>query len=288
MWRSGSFTRLSPLQPSGQGLWLYFLTCPESTSIPGAIVAGRAQLSETLGWSEKAFMKAFQECFAEGMVKADWKARLIWCRNSLKINPPNNPNVLKNWSHHYLLLPDCELKHIIYQDIKAFVDTLGKGFHKAFMESFGYISNSNSNSNSINISSLVNDGACLTDKPRARIKYPDDFSLWFANYHPERKVGKKAALREWNKTKGDRPELTIMLTNLKAQVKMWSIEKIDKKYIPHPERYLKNHRWDDVLVTIGDKEKFKRELVDELKKDPGNYSDSEIESIVSMHMQMEV
>jgi len=74
MWRYGSsFTKLSPLAPSGQALWLYLLTGDLTTPIPGVINAGRGAVSEALGWDMKAFNKAFQEVFNEGLVKANWK-----------------------------------------------------------------------------------------------------------------------------------------------------------------------------------------------------------------------
>jgi hypothetical protein len=136
IWRSGSFQKLSPLQPSGQALFLYLLTCPESTAIPGTIVAGRAGIAESLGWSLKAFDKAFNEARREGMVKEDWGARLIWLPNAASINPPGNPNILKHWGKHYNMLPDCALKRLIYEELKAFSKGLGKAFEEAFTKAF--------------------------------------------------------------------------------------------------------------------------------------------------------
>jgi hypothetical protein len=137
MWRSGSFSRLSPVQPSGQGLWLYLLTCPESCSIPGAIVAGRAQLAEALHWPVENFNSCWLEIAGEGMALADWGARLVWLPRGPYENPPLNPNIVKSWAAVYRTLPDCKLKVRIYSDLRDFTKDFGKGFAEAFTEAFG-------------------------------------------------------------------------------------------------------------------------------------------------------
>jgi hypothetical protein len=137
IWRSGSFSRLSPVQASGQALWLYLLTCPESCAIPGAIVAGRAQLAEALAWPLQDFDRCYAEVAAEGMSVADWGARLVWLPRGLYENPPANPNIVKSWAPVFRTLPDCHLKARIYRDLQEFTKAFGKGFAEAFSEAFG-------------------------------------------------------------------------------------------------------------------------------------------------------
>ena len=118
-------------------LCLYLFTGPETTSLPGVIVAGRAQLAEALGWPPKTFDDAFAEVSREGLVMADFEARLIWLPKATKHNPPENPNVVKSWNTHWVLVPECDLKVLIYEHFKGYAEGYGEGYAKAFRQSFG-------------------------------------------------------------------------------------------------------------------------------------------------------
>jgi hypothetical protein len=134
MWGDAKFKSLSPLTPCGQGLWLYLLTGPETSVIPGLFRAGEAGLSEALGWSLKGFREAFAEAFREGIAKADWEARIVWLPNATKYNKPESPNVVKSWEHSWDELPECQLKDEAYEALKAFTEALGEAFAKAFRQ----------------------------------------------------------------------------------------------------------------------------------------------------------
>jgi len=137
IWRSGSFSRLSRVEPSGQALWLYLLTCPESCSIPGVILAGRAQLAEALDWSLRDFDRCYSEIADEHMSLADWNARLVWLARGPYENPPNSVNVVKAWAPVFRTLPDCKLKARIYRDLRHFTKAYGDAFGLAFTDAFG-------------------------------------------------------------------------------------------------------------------------------------------------------
>lgn len=132
IWGDEKFSSLSRLEPSGQGLFLYLLTNPNTNSIPGLFRAGEAQLAEELGWPMEGFREAFGEASSKGIVKADWKARLIWIPNAFRYNKPESPNVVTSWSVSWDELPECGLKVIAYEALKAFAEGLGGGFAKAF------------------------------------------------------------------------------------------------------------------------------------------------------------
>jgi len=136
MWGDERFRSLTPIHPSGQALWIYLLTGPHSTTIPGLFKAGRASMAEDLGWDVKGFDEAFEEVFREGLAKADMKARLIWLPKALKHNQPANPNVVKSWVKQIQLLPQCDLLKeallSMHNEIKGF----GKGFHEGFGKGF--------------------------------------------------------------------------------------------------------------------------------------------------------
>ena len=135
-WSDEKFRALSPMPPSGQGLWFFLLTGPHTGPIPGLFRAGRAAMAEELGWPPEAFDEAFAEVSSHGMAKADFVARLVWLPNAIKHNKPESPNVVKSWSTEFDLLPECALKQEAMDALKAFVCALGPGFSGAFLGAF--------------------------------------------------------------------------------------------------------------------------------------------------------
>ncbi|MFO0938837.1 MAG: hypothetical protein U0798_20220 [Gemmataceae bacterium] len=129
--------RLSQIQPSGRFLFLYLLTGPSTTNIPGLFRAGEYQLAEELGWSVEDFRKAFREVFREGLAEADWGARLVWVPNAIKYNSPVSPNVVKSWGGTWDELPECLLKAKAWQRLKDFTEGKGQGFREAFRKALG-------------------------------------------------------------------------------------------------------------------------------------------------------
>jgi hypothetical protein len=134
VWVDEKFRRLTPLQPSGQALWLYLITNPSTTNIPGLYRAGEGAMAEELGWPLEAFREAFAEAFREGLAEADWKARVVWLRGGPKYNQPESPNVVKSWAMPWDEIPDCRLKATAFQHLKAFTEGLGQGFGEAFLK----------------------------------------------------------------------------------------------------------------------------------------------------------
>ena len=82
----------------------------------------------------EGFREAFAEAFREGIVKADWKARLVWVPNVIRHNPPESPNVVRSWRVAWDELPECKLKTEAYKTLKAFLEAFGEAFAKAFGE----------------------------------------------------------------------------------------------------------------------------------------------------------
>ncbi|WP_175837070.1 hypothetical protein [Burkholderia anthina] len=136
MWADQKFCELTPIPPSGQGLWVYLLTGPHTGPIPGIFRAGRAGLAEELGWEQEAFDKAFGEVFAQGMAKADWQAKLVWIPKAVDCNRPASPNVVISWGKEWPQIPECALKLEAYELLKANIHGLGEAFGKAFDKAF--------------------------------------------------------------------------------------------------------------------------------------------------------
>lgn len=139
MWGDLKFRRLSPVPPSGQGLWMFLLTGPHTGAIPGLFRAGRAGMAEELGWDQEAFDKAFQEVSDQGMAIADWKGRLVWLPKAVEHNKPESPNVVRGWRTEINLLPECELKLRALEGIRAHLCTLTSSYVEAFDEVAGAV-----------------------------------------------------------------------------------------------------------------------------------------------------
>ena len=142
MWRHGSsFQKLTRLNPSGQALWLYLLTSEHSIIIPGVVCAGPATIAETLKWSIESFHESFEELSNEGMVIANFDARIVFCLRGPEYMQPHNPNVLVSWGKEYNNLPECDVKNIIYRKVYEAVMTMEsdkqESFAKSFRKSFG-------------------------------------------------------------------------------------------------------------------------------------------------------
>lgn len=134
MWADARFRELSPIPPCGQGLWVYLLTGPHTGPIPGLFRAGRAAMAEELGWELEAFDKAFAEAFDKGIVKADFKARVVWIPKAIYHNKPESPNVVRGWRVELDLIPDCPLKSEALAAIRDALESFGDGFVAAFDE----------------------------------------------------------------------------------------------------------------------------------------------------------
>lgn len=140
MWNDEKFKNLSPLPPSGQSLWIYLLTGPQTGIIPGLYRVGKAALAEELGWSTEDFEKAFQEVLREGLIEYSLKDRLVWIPKAIKYNMPQSPNVILSWRAALDELPECSLRNeaidVLRTQIYA-LDDKGTAFHEAFNKVFG-------------------------------------------------------------------------------------------------------------------------------------------------------
>nr|WP_182312126.1 hypothetical protein [Comamonas testosteroni] len=131
-WSDRKVLNLTPLQPSGQALFLMLMVGPQTTNIPGVQPVGRMAFAEMLGWELDSFDQAFAEALREGLAKADWKARLIFVPKAIKHNLPQSPNVVKGWAKMWSRVPECDLKTEIWHTLKRELLSLGESFVAAF------------------------------------------------------------------------------------------------------------------------------------------------------------
>lgn len=118
------FRSLSKPQPNAQSLFLYLLTRPDNTSLPGLFGVGEAGLAEELAWPIASFRRTFAELERSKMARADWTSRLVWIPNAIKHNPPVNGFVVKGWKPYIALLPECSLKDEALESMAVFLATL--------------------------------------------------------------------------------------------------------------------------------------------------------------------
>ena len=146
MWRDAKFQGMTPLAPGGQALWLYLLTSPHCTSIPGLFSAREEGLASELGWSMEGFREAFLEARQADLVEADWKVGLVWIRKAIRHDPPVSPNVVHGWGKTARsLLPECDLLRCALSGIRSqiqeyfynsspYLEAFGKAFPEAYLE----------------------------------------------------------------------------------------------------------------------------------------------------------
>jgi hypothetical protein len=132
LWGESWFRSLSQPKPNGQSLYLYLISGPHTTSLPGLFSAGEAALAEALRWPVSGFRRAFQELEVVGKARADWEARVVWLPLVLEDNKPESPNVVQSWTSHVEMIPECGLKHEAVEHLRAFIEGLGEAFVEGF------------------------------------------------------------------------------------------------------------------------------------------------------------
>ena len=137
MWRDEKFRSLSAPKPCAQALWLFLLTGPHCTAIPGLFVLGEASMAEELGWSVASTRSALEEIERAGLIRVDRKTRLVWLVNALTHNPPASPNVVVGWRTLWSELPGCLLKDYSRDCFRTILAGMGQSFADSFAIALG-------------------------------------------------------------------------------------------------------------------------------------------------------
>ena len=133
LWTDETFCSWSaPAKPSAQFLWFYLLSTPTAGSVPGIFAFSVAATAERFRWPLAGTRKALDEILKSGVAKFDESARLIWLVNALRLNEPENPNVVKSWRRQWHELPECALKEEARIAFEACLLARGKNFFDAF------------------------------------------------------------------------------------------------------------------------------------------------------------
>jgi hypothetical protein len=278
MYADERFRRLSRQKPSGQSLFIYLLTGPFATLIPGIIVGGAAGIAERLEWSLRAFRKCFGEIADQGMALADWSAPLIFLPNALKHNQPPNPSVIEGWRHRWAEVPACHLKTEAALRIAAGLDQKGSAYRAAFAVFAGLGAPDTHNEDHQAPHQPPHDGdrevtqqeqeqeqeytpqppsggrrprGARTHHPRDQhqLQLTESFDLFWSPY--PRKEAKKDAQRAWRVLDPSR-ELVVstIVPAVMQKAKSDDWQKENKRFVPLPATYIRGERWNDQAPVL--------------------------------------
>jgi hypothetical protein len=140
LWADEHVRALSAPRPSGRFLWIYLLTGPHTTSVPGLFRVRLGGLAEELGWSRKALERCWRELEAKPMLHFDDGTGLVYIPRALAYNPPESPNVVRSWRAVLSELPEGDLLRRALAEIReGLAEMLGEAFVRAFDEATGSV-----------------------------------------------------------------------------------------------------------------------------------------------------
>lgn len=123
--------RFLSLSRDAKNLWLFFLTGPSTCSIPGVIVGGEASLAEQAGFTVEEYRTHYQEILDRGL-KVRSEGRLTYLLNAFKHQRVAGPKAIVGMAKLWDDIPECELKSLIWQDLKIACKSWRVLFEKSF------------------------------------------------------------------------------------------------------------------------------------------------------------
>lgn len=129
-----AFMSLPPAQPSGRHLYVHLTIGEQTSAIPGLLRAGRAEVAESLSWSDREFGRCFGELEDRGLAHADWARRVILLPLELTGARCQSPNVATAWARVLVEFPACLLVAQAVTGLRQVLTTTGEVFLKAFDE----------------------------------------------------------------------------------------------------------------------------------------------------------
>lgn len=128
---------LADLDVTHKLVWLYILTGPHTTSLPGLWVVGPASMAEGLRLPVATVVTCLNTLRTRGRIDWDPVARLLRVRNAPRHNCAENKGQVISWWNQWVDLPDCKLKY-------AHIDSIREGAlaprpREAWHETFGNV-----------------------------------------------------------------------------------------------------------------------------------------------------
>lgn len=123
---------LAGLSVRGIVLTMRLRTGPETTAMPGVVLAGRAGLAEALGWPAHQLTAAASELEGRALIRADWTARVIWIPSAVADIPPANPSIVVGWRTVWGQVPRCALREEIAAELRRSLTARGRAYIRAW------------------------------------------------------------------------------------------------------------------------------------------------------------
>ena len=117
LWTGDTFR---PLSQRGRMLWLYLLTCPETTMIPGVVPTSIGLMADRLGWTSDEVRETLAELEVSGDAAFD-PAGLVWLPKGIDHNPPDSSKNVKGWARHWSEVPSCPLKVAVWTTLRTWL-----------------------------------------------------------------------------------------------------------------------------------------------------------------------
>ena len=128
LWTDRKFMTLAD---DGKLLWLWLLTSPFGTPIPGVIVSGEMAIAESIGWTIERYRKGYRELLAKGLsIRMD--GRLIWLFKALEYQKVCGPKHIVSMAKTWDDVPDVELKSQVWEALKISCKSWPKLFADGF------------------------------------------------------------------------------------------------------------------------------------------------------------
>jgi hypothetical protein len=105
-------------------LWLFLLTGPQTTNLPGLFVAGELEVADRANLTPEDVRKGFRELFRLGWARVCERSRLVWIPKRINHDPPANPNVVKSWRGPLEELPASPLLQEAFEYYHSFFSGL--------------------------------------------------------------------------------------------------------------------------------------------------------------------
>lgn len=102
-------------------LWLYILTGPHTTSLPGLWIVGMGEFVDGLRLEAKYLEKGFARLERMGRLIRNPRVRVIRVPNAPRYNRPDNARVLKSWFKLWSDIPECQQKYDHLESLRVSV-----------------------------------------------------------------------------------------------------------------------------------------------------------------------
>lgn len=122
LWDDEKFVELTTAEKL---LWLYLLTGPHTTSLPGLWTVGLGELVDGLRIPAKHVEDGLRKLERMGRLVLNPRLRLVRIPNAPRYNRPDNARVLKSWFKLWSDIPECQQKYDHLESLRASVFATG-------------------------------------------------------------------------------------------------------------------------------------------------------------------